>query len=70
MKNKYHRKQERTVRKSVNFRAREISGFKSTFDYLIAVDFGQITYSKPELSHLYNLLWIKQNVWFGETNQW
>lgn len=52
MKNKYHRKQERTVRKSVNFRAREISGFKSTFDYLIAVDFGQITYSKLELSHL------------------
>ena len=32
-----------------------MNGFKSTFDYLIAVDFGQITYSKLDISHLQNL---------------
>ena len=52
MKGKYHGKQKRTVSQSVNFRAREMSGFKSTFDYLVAIDFRQITYSKLEHSHL------------------
>ena len=52
MKGKYHGKQERTVSQSVHFRARQMNGFKSTFDYLVAADLRQITYSKLEHSHL------------------
>lgn len=52
MKGKYHGKRERTLSQSVNFRAREMNGFKSTFDYFVAADFRQIAYSKLEHSHL------------------